>query len=216
MAALASKAKHYRVIHSIYPPKNLFDTVSSEDALLIAELEGDTSDRLMRWRESIALEDARFGDGWGPVMASFCYINPGRFNTANFGCYYAAVSVHTALKEWSFHAAKVWLDFNYKQDANAVVRSYTGQIVKPLIDASKNNRVHQADNYTTSQAYATKLKQENAYGVFYRSVRDKGSFCMALLRPPATSPVKQSAHYTLNWNGQRFTEYAEVKAFQAL
>lgn len=216
MRTLRPKGKHYRVIHSIYPPKNLFDTVVEKDAFLLAELEGNTSDRLMRWRESVTPEDARFGDGWGAVMASFCYINPGRFNTQYFGCYYAADSAHTALKEWSFHAAKVWLDFQYREDANAVVRSYTGSIVAPLVDASRNNRVHKLDDYTLSQAYGTKLRNEGAFGIFYRSVRSKGSHCMGLLRPPATSPVKQSAHYTVNWNGERFTEYAEIKEYQLL
>ena len=187
-----------------------------EDALLLAELEGHTSDRLMRWRESVTPEDARFGNGWGAVMASFCYINPGRFNTHSFGCYYAADSVHTALKEWSFHATKVWLDFQYRDDANAVVRSYTGRVVEPLIDASKNNRVHQSDDYTASQAYGTKLKAAGAFGIYYRSVRDKGSFRLGMLRPPATSPVTQSAHFTVNWNGERFTEYAEIKEFKSL
>ncbi len=209
-------SKHYRVIHSIYPPKNLFDTVVDHDALLLAELEGDTSDRLMRWRESVSVADARFGDGWGPVMASFCYISPGRFNTHQFGCYYSAVSVHTAIKEWAFHAAKVWNDFQYKDDAHAVVRSYCGSITKPLIDATKNNRLHQADDYTTSQAFGVKARNDGAFGIYFRSVRDKGSNCYALLRPPATTPVNQSAHFTINWEDGQFTEYAEVKQYRKL
>ena len=216
MKKLDLSEKHYRVIHSIYPPKNLFDTVDGTDAMLLAELEGDTSDRLMRWRESVTIEDARFGDGWGAVMASFCYINPGRFNTHRFGCYYAAVSTHTALKEWSFHAAKVWNEFQYREDANAVVRRYCGDTAKPLVDARKNNRVHQADDYTASQAFGSKVRAAGEYGIYYRSVRDKGSFCLALLRPVATSPVKQAAHYTVNWNGSRFSEYAEIKQYHPL
>jgi hypothetical protein len=210
------KGKHFRVIHSIYPPKNLFDTVSNEDAFLLAELEGESSDRLMRWRECVSLDDARFGDGWGPVMASFCYIRPGRFNTASFGCYYAANSIHTAVKEWSFHAAGMWNEFNYREDANAMVRSYAGTIVEPLMDVRKNNRVHARNSYEASQQLGSKLRQQHEYGVLYRSVRDKGGLCFGFLRPPATSKVSQAAHYTVAWDGERFTEYAEVKPFRPL
>ena len=210
------KWKHYRVIHSIYPPQNLFDTVDDKDAFLLAELEGQTSDRLMRWQEFMPAEDARFGDGWGAVMASFCYISSGRFNTWEFGCYYAADSIHTALKEWSYHATKIWLEFQYHEDANAIVRSYTGKILKPLADVTRNNRAHAKNTYAYSSQLGKKLRDNDEFGVYYRSARNKGGYCVALFKPEATSPVSQSAHYTVKWDGYKFTEYAEVKEFKPL
>lgn len=208
---------HTRVIHSIYPPTNLFDHAQSEsDMRLLAELEGETSDRLVRWRESVSEADARFGDGWGPVMASFCYINPGRFNTANFGCYYAANSVGTAIAEWSHHAGKVWREFGYKAIAHATVRSYLGRTVQPLIDSRADVTLHHPSDYSSSQAFAIKLKQAGENGILYRSVRANGGECVALLRPPATSPVVQGSHFSVNWDGSRFTGYQKLGRFQPL
>lgn len=208
---------HKRVIHSIYPPTNLFDYAQSDaDAQLLAELEGETSDRLVRWRESVDLSDARFGYGWGPVMASFCYIAPGRFNTANFGCYYAANTIGTAIAEWSHHAGKVWRDFGYQAIAHATVRSYLGHIEQPLVDVRSDIVLHDLADYSASQSFARELKQQGSYGILYRSVRANGGECVALLRPPATGPVKQGSHFSVNWDGNRFTGYQRLGKFQPL
>ena len=206
--------KHYRAIHSRFPPANLFDTVSDEAALLLAELEGETSDRLSRWRERVAPEDARFGNGWGSVMASFCYATAGRFNTAAFGAYYCADSVHTAIAEWSHHAANVWRDFKFSDEASATVRIYCGRFEQPLVDARQNRRVHHLNDYTASHAFARRQKVDGQYGILYRSVRRKGGEAAALLRPAATSPVAQAGHYSVLWDGHRFSQFAKMSAYE--
>ncbi len=216
MTKVKPEWKHYRVIHSIYPPENLFDSVSDKDSFLLAELESETNDRLMRWREYVHPEDARFGNGWGAVMASFCYVRAGRFNTENFGCYYASNSIHTAIAEWSYHAARTWLEFNYHEDANAIVRSYAGKCRESLVDVRSNTQVHQKANYRHSQALAQKHVAMNEFGVLYKSVRHHEGLCIGLYRPTATSPVTQASHYTIKWDGQSFTQFAEMKEFQPI
>ena len=206
--------KHYRAIHSRFPPANLFDTVSDEAALLLAELEGETSDRLVRWRERVSPDDARFGSGWGAVMASFCYATEGRFNTSAFGADYCADSVPPASAEWSHHAARVWSDFNFSDEASATIRIYSGRFEQPLVDARKNARVHHLSDYAVSRAFAEKQKREGRYGILYRSVRRKGSEAAALLRPPATSPVTQAGHYSILWNGRCFSQFAKLNAYE--
>lgn len=207
--------KHQRVVHSRFPPRNLFDE-DDETQRLLAELEGATSDRLFHWRESVSEADARFGDGWGAVMASFCYIRPGRFNTAQFGAYYCADSVRTAIVEWGFHAAKTWREFGFSDQASAVVRAYSGSFKQPLLDLRGNAAVHHPDDYSPSQALAMHRRAQGDYGLLYRSVRHANGLCAALLRPPASSPVKQTAHYSVRWNGQAFVEFAKLNRYEKL
>lgn len=209
------KWKHYRVIHSRFPPRNLFDE-DPETQNLLAELEGATSDRLFRWRECVTEDDARFGEGWGAVMASFCYIRPGRFNTAGFGAYYCANSPRIAIAEWSYHAARVWRDAGFDDQASAVVRTYQGTFKQPLIDARDRPDFHLPDDYSPSQLFAKAVRERGCYGVLYNSVRQPGGLAAGLFRPPATSPVKQGAHYSVRWDGQRFVEFAKLNAYEKL
>lgn len=205
--------KHYRVIHSRFPPQNLFDEDPAENQL-VAELEGATSDRLSPSKINLVdPTDVRFGDGWGAVMASFCYIRPGRFNTSLFGAYYCADSAHTAIAEWSHHAGMVWREHRFTDEASATVRAYVGQFAHDLVDVRANSGVHTKTSYERSQKLGVRLRDEKHFGILYRSVRHRDGFSAALLRPQATKPVKQSAHYNVLWNGQNFTDFAQLGAF---
>jgi hypothetical protein len=207
--------KHYRAIHSRYPPQNLFDD-DARAQTLVAELEGLTSDRLHRWPEFVSKEDYRQGDGWGAVMASFCYVRAGRFNTESFGAYYCADSAHAAIAEWSFHAATVWNDFGFTDEASAVVRCYSGSFAKALIDLTGDAKVHSKRSYKYSQTLGAKLQAAKEYGVLYNSVRHSGGLAAALFRPPASTLVKQAGHYTVQWNGSAFIAFAKVSDYEKL
>jgi RES domain-containing protein len=208
--------KHYRAIHSRFPPTNLFDSVGDADQALLAELESATSDRIHRWREFVAPEDARFGHGWGAVMASFCYVTAGRFNTPHFGAYYCADSPHTAIAEWSYHAAKTWRDFGFTEEASATVRTYSGKFAKELVDLRTDAAAHHSNDYRHSQGIAFTLWQQREFGVLYRSVRREGNLAAALFRPPATSAVMQAAHYSVRWNGTNFIEFARLSEYEKI
>lgn len=203
--------KHYRAIHSKWPPINIFDTELEGDDILLFELESETSDRLQNWREFIRHEDFKSGNGWGAIIASFCYARNGRFSIANqLGAYYCANSEASALSEWSYHATKVWRDMGFTGDASATVRCYTGSLLQSMVDVRKDEQMHLKDNYAPTQAFAIKAFEQEEFGILYRSVRNPGGECCALLRPTASSPVKQAAHFSVLWNGECFTQYGKV------
>ena len=206
---------HFRVIHSRFPPTNIFDSVDAQDQLLLAELEGATNDRLVNWQEWMSGEDFRSGPGWGAVMASFCHFSPGRFNDASSGVYYCSNDIHTAIAEWTFHAGKFWLEHGFSDIADATVRSYVGQFELPLVDVRTQAECH-TETYDYPQQLARKLKKEHYQGVLYKSVRLEHGLCAGLFRPQATSPVRQSAHYTIHWNGQQFTQYAQLSDYKTI
>lgn len=203
---------HYRVVHSRFPPTNLFDTVDTEDQLLLAELEGETNDRLVNWTEWLPAAEFRSGPGWGAVMAAFCHFRPGRFNTVNFGAYYAADSIECAISEWSFHQGNFWRDHRFTDLSDATVRAYSGNIVAPLIDLRSEARYHQTD-YEDSQALAIEGRQQGEAGYLFRSTRHPDGECIALLKPSATTAVTQAGHYSVHWDGQTFTQYARLSDY---
>lgn len=207
------KWKHHRVIHSKHPPIDCFE---SPDAMLLGELESFTSDRLANWPRYVAEKDFRAGPGWSTVMASFCYPSDGRFNTLSRGAYYAGDSIETALREWTYHTAKYWRGFGLTREVTALVRCYTGTVTEPLVDLRQQERFMDSSNYAPGQHIAAELYHAGEHGILYSSVRNPGAEAIALLRPPATSPVVQAGHYVLPWNGERFTDYAHIDSFHPL
>ncbi len=206
---------HYRVIHSRFPPTSIFDSVDAQDQLLLAELEGATNDRLSNWQEWISGEDFRSGPGWGAVMASFCHFSPGRFNDTSFGAYYCSNSIHTAIAEWTYHAGKFWLEHGFSDIADATVRSYVGAFDQPLVDVRTYPEFH-GESYQQPQLLARFLKNEHRHGVLYNSVRLEDGLCAGLFIPKATTPVRQSAHYTIHWDGLQFTQYAQLSDYKTI
>ncbi len=205
--------KHHRVIHSKHPPMDVFE---SPDHLILGELESATSDRVVNWPRFVLEEDYRTGTGWGAVMASFCYPAEGRFNTADRGAYYAGDCPETALREWTYHTEKVWRGFGVGNDFSAVVRCYTGKVTKPLVDIRGQSEFMHDTDYRLGQQLAAELLRAGEFGILFSSVRSPGAEAVALLRPPATTPVVQAGHYVLHWNGRRFTHYAHLDRFHAL
>ncbi|TQE96899.1 MAG: RES domain-containing protein [Spiribacter salinus] len=204
---------HHRVIHTKHPPIDLFE---SPEHMLLGELESATSDRAVHWHHFVNKADARFGPGWSPVMAAFCYGREARFNTGERGAYYAADSVSTALREWAHHTARAWRQFGFSQEVSATVRCYTGVIVEPLVDVRGDTTVQDPDSYTVSQSLGARLTAAGEFGILYESVRDPGHEAVALLRPPATTPATQAGLYVLRWDGDQFIEYAYTEEFKTL
>ena len=205
-------SKHYRVIASKFPTRNLFDE-DEEDNYLLGELASETNDRLARFRDYVAPEDVRFGDGWGPVMASFCHPQLGRFSTDDTGAYYCSDDPHTAISEWSHHMSRFWQQMGFTEDASIVARCYTGNFKQPLLDVRGHPALNADDpsySYTVSSNFAKRAGLESVYGILYQSVRRAGGECAALLRPPATTPVKQAGHYVCLYRDGEFRDYAAV------
>ncbi|MFT5164572.1 MAG: hypothetical protein ACI9FJ_003175 [Alteromonadaceae bacterium] len=167
----------------------------------------------------VSPQDVRFGDGWGALMAPFCYPRHGRFSTDEQGAYYCSESPETAIVEWSYHTAQFWRQFGYDREVSAVIRCYTGQFEKELIDICHCADLCQKDpshQYKIHGEFAAAAKEQEASGILYRSARREGGECAALLRPSASSALTQSNHYVLIFDGQAFREYAQLGDLQVI
>jgi hypothetical protein len=87
-------------------------------------------------------------------------------------------------------------------------------MVKPLVDVTSNDSLHDpnSDDYSVSQIYGSKAFKEKRWGILYKSVRNTGKECAAILRPSALANCVQGSHYRYIWNGkeQRIIGYFKI------
>jgi hypothetical protein len=215
-SCLDEQAEWHRAVPSKFPPTDLWDRyASAREFLNAAVIEGLSSQRL-RLQDTqlgaLAPEEQLFGPGSTPVMAAFAYPNPdgSRFSAGDYGVYYAADSVATAMAEVGYHRRRFWLD-NPEQPRQQVFRLYKSQAIEPLIDIRPEpptGPLHAPDSWNASQAFGHAKQTSGAWGIRYRSVRHVGGECIALLRPLASTRVIQTAHVGLRFDGESLATFA--------
>lgn len=183
------------------------------DLALLAEIEGATSGRLIaedRGRGGLNADElvhgvphARF------INASFAYAKPrepGRFNPANRGAWYAALTARTCIAEVGYHLTRALADAG---DFNAVVEY--GEMMASMSGVFVDLRDHRdhpgldpdiVRGYPAGNALAARVRGEGHNGIIYPSVRHAGGTCIAALWPNVVQSVAQGAMYRLIWSGK--------------
>ena len=213
----------WRIVSSVFPPKGLFDRVSSrEDLDIVLAIEGLTNDRLRDEIGELSLvpeEERVYGAGASPIMAAFTHLNPSgsRFTDGTYGVYYAARSVDTAIAETRFHKER-FLRATQQAPIEVDMRSYASNIIdtgfhdiRGLTKVRPDLYDPDPDHYAAPQSFARTLRSEGSNGVVYDSVGDEGGECAAVMRAKVLSPTKQGKHYCYVWNGEEIS-HVYVKA----
>ncbi len=213
--ALPATPDWYRIVPSRFPPVQLWDRLASREELnAVAAIESVTNTRLVSELGEITLvpkHDWVYGPGSTPVMAAFCHPAPqgSRFSPGDYGVYYAADSVDAAATEVAWHRRRWFVD-NKIALRTDTYRCYVGSVAKPLVDirGEPNPRVlHDPASWQASQDFGNECRRAARWGIHYNSVRSEGAQCVALLRPPASSPVIQGCHLTMEWDGEEILEW---------
>lgn len=210
----------YRIIPSRFPPIDLFERVAPPDDWdLIQELEGETSARLREQAGEIHLvreEDRRYGPGWSPVMAAFCYLSEqgSRLTDGTFGAYYSALSEATAIAETRYHAERFMRE-SHQPPMQLQQRVYLADLEGELFDLRGNLAgaapLLDPDDWKAGQAFGRKAWEAHADGIVYPSVRDTEGECAAVLRPPVLSATRQGRHLGYEWDGERIRHVLELR-----
>lgn len=200
----------WRLVPSRFPPISLFDRVCKADDLdVVFAIESLTNARLRDEVGELRLVPAnerQSGPGTTPIMASFTHLDPGgsRFSDGNFGVYYAAKEIETALAETRYHRER-FLQRTNEPPIDIDMRSYASEINTDLHDIrgmqTDLSAVYDENSYGESQELARSLRSEGSNGIVYDSVRHADGECVGIFRANIPKPVVQGSHYCFQWDG---------------
>lgn len=199
------------------PPvlRGLVDT--DEEAAILAELEGETSARLIAERVGSPELDRRelaFARrshdlrlyGQSHINAAFTYTRPtgNRFNGGERGAWYCAWDMLTSAQEVGFHRTRE-LGFigRYEDEARHIelLADFIGDFpdlhgqAHPALDPDP------ATGYPAGQGLAADLRREGHRGLIYPSVRHEAGRCFVAFDPGIIQNVRPGASWKLVWSG---------------
>jgi RES domain-containing protein len=200
-------------------PPVLAGLVADDQLGTLAEIEGATSDRLLRQRRGgsgISPMEFAFGvPGHTFINAAFAYARPrglNRFNGPSRGAWYAAFEVETAIAEVSFHLMRE-LDnigvYETTVDYAELFASFAGDFLdlRNLPDPQPECLNPDIEvGYPHGNAVADAARTKGLNGIIYPSVRRKGGTCLVALIPHAVQSVAQGGVIRLVWKGKREPE----------
>ncbi|MBD8881699.1 RES family NAD+ phosphorylase [Rhodanobacter sp. 7MK24] len=206
----------YRIVPSRFPPVGIYDRIADPaDLDAVFAIEALTNPRLREEAGVLKLvpkEHRISGPGSTPVMAAFTHLNPegSRFSDGNWGVFYAAHSVATAVEETVYHRER-FLAATHEPACEIQMRCYRTRIDSRLHDIRDGwKKEHDADSYTASVKLARTLRDAGSNGIVYDSVRDHGGECVAAFQPDVVAPCVQAQHLIYRWDGKRIARVLEV------
>lgn len=199
------------------PPvlRGLVDT--DDEAAILAELEGETSARLIAERHGSAALDRRelafarrsrdlrlYGESH--INAAFAYTRPSgnRFNGGDRGAWYCAWETLTSVQEVGYHRTReLGYVSRYEHEARYVelLADFIGDFPEledgahPALDPDPRT------GYQAGQALAERLRGQGHRGLAYPSVRHPGGRCFAAFDPGIIQNVRPGANWKLTWRG---------------
>lgn len=198
----------HRIVSSRFPPRGLFERVADPaDLDALYAIEALTNDRIRDEVGDLALvppAERVSGPGTTPIMAAFTHLNPegSRFSAGDYGVYYCARSVDTALAEVRHHREQ-FLRATGQGPIRLELRLYLSNLDARLVDVRRHPEFHDPDDYAPSRRLGATLRADGADGVLYRSVRHDGGLCAAVFRPKVLAPCQQSTHFAFHYDGTR-------------
>jgi hypothetical protein len=218
----------HRLIASRFPTVGLYDQVAEPGDLdVVFAIEALTNPRIRQELGQLSLvlpADRVVGPGATLIMAAFTHLNPlgSRFSDGNWGVYYVAESLETALAEVSHHravflrrTAEAAIDLNLRW-----IQSDLSDTLHDLHDLRGQGAampaVHDLERYGASQDLGRTLRAQGSAGIVYDSVRRPTGQCVAVFRPKALGRARAAGHIGLHWDGARISHWFEKGAPRAL
>lgn len=199
------------------PPvlRGLVDT--DEEAAILADLEGETSARLIAEREGGPALDRRelafvrrSHDlalyGQSHINAAFTYTRAtgNRFNSGDRGAWYCAWDMLTSAQEVGFHRTRELGFIGRYEDETGYVEllaDFIGDFPDLHGDMHAALDPKPETGYPVGQALAADLRRDGGRGLIYPSVRREGGRCFVAFDPGIIQNVRPGANWKLVWDG---------------
>lgn len=202
--------KGYRLIHTKYPPIDLFDDVASpEEFDILFEIQEITNPRLVHQVGNLTLlprsEWVLGIPGAHYAMAAFTHVNPegSRFSNGDYGVYYIGDSKETAVSEMRYHCERYWKNvptlkferFEYR----CLITELEASIFADITGLPDDHDYYHPTDYRLAQEFGVKIRANKETGVTYRSVRNPGGVCWGLFTPKPIISIVQSSLHQIIW-----------------
>lgn len=191
---------------------------SDEEAAILAELEGQTSDRLIAEREGTAALDRRelafvrrAHDlklyGQSHINAAFTYTRPdgNRFNDGQRGAWYCSYDMLTSAAEVGYHRTRELKFIGIFEDEahyTELLADFIGDFPELAADSDAPSLDPDPSiGYPAGQKLAADLRRQGHRGLLYPSARRKNGLCFVAFDPGVVQNVRPGASWKLVWNG---------------
>lgn len=164
------KQQCYRLIPSKFPPIYLFEDVAdAKDFEALYALQRLTNPRIQDEIGNIDLiPDAEriFGEvkGSSYIMAAFTHVNPdgSRFSNGDYGIYYCAETIKTAIAETVYHRER-FMRYTNEKPQEIDMRCLSAKFSAQLYDIRENHYLptplYDKNNYTVGQSLGSNVKK---------------------------------------------------------
>ena len=206
---------YYRIVTTRRPSINLYERIIDDNKLdALNFIESLTSSRLREQRGETAFiptEQKVFCENSSLIEAPFAYRAKSRFSNGSFGIFYAAKDLITAIEETKYHKSLFFISTNEKS-CESQQRVLFGNLNGNFNDIRNLNlpHVYSPDDYTDSQAFGVKLRENNSDGVVYNSVRNKAGECFGVFKPNLIKSCREIKSLDYSWDGKKIT-VSEIK-----
>jgi len=212
----------YRLIPSKYPPTSLFDDVADHEAFeILFSIQELTNPRIRNELGNlnrVPVHERPYGiRGCNYALGPFVHVNPAgsRFSRGDYGIYYAAKTVQTAIAETRYHQQQYFsgvVGLKYDRLTMRCLKTQFSANLRDICDENfRQSDWYHVDDYSSAQQLGWGIKQNNDRGIVYHSVRMHNSICFALFTPIIISDIIQTAHYDYIWDGEKITVTLETK-----
>lgn len=200
-------------------PPVLAGLVADDELQTLAEIEGATSERIVRQSRGASgispMEFAAGVPGHSFINAAFAYSRPrglNRFNGPSRGAWYAAFEVETSIAEVAFHLTRELDNIGVYEtivDYAELFASFAGEFLelRNLPDPQPECLSPDIEiAYPQGNLVADAARTRGLNGIIYPSARRKGGTCLVALTPHAVQSVAQGRVIRLMWKGTRTPE----------
>lgn len=213
----------HRLINSKYPPIAIFDDVADGDEFeALFAIQQLTNPRLQNQAGQLNLlptTQIPFGiAGCSYACAPFTHVNPdgSRFSDAAFGVLYLADQLETAIAEVLYHQQCQWQNIPGLHYDSVIIRALKFDFSAELTDISGPgyDAIHHPNDYSAARAIGGQIQSRGWQGIQYRSVRQPGALCWALMTPVNVAAAIQAGHYEFIYDGSRIGSVRQISAIR--
>jgi RES domain-containing protein len=205
--------RSHRIIRTIYPPVDLFEDIADPaDWDLLVAAEAKTNPRVLDTVGNLGLVPVArrvSGPTASLAMGAFTHASPdrpGRFSDGSYGVWYCGDRFEVALAETAHHFER-FMRATAEPRGEADYRELIATVHGDVADGSDPGLLT-PDDWTASQAFGCRVRDNNGDGVIYPSVRFPGGTALALFWPNTIMlPVVQARQFRYGWDGRRMHRY---------